>query len=76
MEQAKFRKFIPKTVEDDDDDDPQWLLRDIDAWWFRLPRDVRTKTPLPGSLCSSRHFYHHLLTKVYLPVFSASPPQM
>ena len=29
MEQAKFRKFIPKTV-----DAPQWLLRDIDAWFW------------------------------------------
>ena len=32
MEQAKFRKFNPKMVEDDDA--PQWLLRVIDAWFW------------------------------------------
>jgi hypothetical protein len=52
MEQAKFRKVIPKTFEDDEDDDPQWLLRDKDRWWYRLDRDVRAKIPLPGSSCS------------------------
>jgi hypothetical protein len=52
MEHAKFRKVIPKAFEDDKDDDIQSLLRDKDTWWFRLKRDIRAKTPLPGSSCS------------------------
>ncbi len=50
MQQDYIKKFVMKESNTDDEEYGSLsLLWDIRDWWYCLERDIRSRTPLPGS---------------------------
>lgn len=73
MQQDYIKTFVMKESNTDSDDEEYGslsLLWDIRDWWYCLERDIRSRTPLPGSLCCFALF---IISTINIHVRSSCP---